>query len=132
MNAKQYANATLGQCTMYFINGLGAYSKIELRSVSIEIKDNPAKHFGAKKLVVRSVKKGCRDVKAIGYSDHMEIIFVEGWGHFDPPSAFDASGTSKACFDPEYANAFDAMLDNAVKTLGYKIAADYRGFNAEK
>jgi hypothetical protein len=130
MNTTTYENATLGKCTMYFINGLGAYSKVELRSASVEIKSNDARSYGAKKLVVRSVKKGCRDTKAIGYSDHMGIVFVEGWGHFDPASAFDASGTATVDFDRS--NDFDAILTDAVKTLGYKIVADYRGFNAQK
>jgi hypothetical protein len=123
MQTTTYENATLGKCTMYFINGLGAYSKVELRSANVEIKADPARSYGAKKLVVRSVKKGCRDISASGYSNHMGIVFVDGWGHFDPASAFDAKGT--ATVDYDRAHGFDGVL----AASGCKVVADYRGFN---
>ena len=125
MKSTAYENANLGKCTMYWINGLGAYSKVELSGATVEIKDNPAKSYGAKKLVVRSIKKGCRKPDAYGYSDHMGIVFVDGWNTFDPASAFDANGASKVCFDSEYGTDFDAMLERK----NCKVVADYRGFN---
>lgn len=127
-NAATYENATIGKCTMYWINGIGAYSKAELTSATVEIKDNPAKHYNAKKLVVRSVKKGCRKPDAYGYSDHVGIVLVDGWNTFDPASAFDAAGASKVCFDDGYTSDFDRML----AASGAKIVADYRGLNAQK
>lgn len=127
-NATTYENATLGKVTMYRIGGLGAYVKTELSSVSVEIKPDSAKRFGEQKLVVRSVKKGCRKPDAYGYSDHVGIVFVDGWNTFDPASAFDTTGASKVCFDDGYASDFDRML----AASGAKIMADYRGFNAQK
>jgi hypothetical protein len=135
MNATQktYTNVTLGKCTMYFINGLGAYSKIELRSAAVEIRPVEGNFF-AKKLAVTSVRRNCRIAKTCIYneSNHMGFVFVEGWGHFDPPNAFDASKTSKVCFDPEYTNDFDRVLANEIRVMGCKIVADYRGFNLGK
>jgi hypothetical protein len=130
MQTTNAANAvtTLGNCTWYYINGLGAYSKIELASATVEIKDDPARYRGAKKIVIRYTKKGCRKIEAIGYSDYKGIVFVDGHNTFDPASAFDASGTSKECFDVAYENDFDRTLAQS----GAKIVADYRGFNLKK
>ena len=127
MNTTQttYSDSILGKCTMYFIDGLGAYSKIELASAKATIELVPNERFGQKKLVVRSVKKGCRKPDASGYRDHMGIVFVEGWNTFAPALAFDASGESKVCFDEAYSSDFD----RALAASGAKIVADYRGFN---
>lgn len=130
MQTTNAANAVtnLGKCTWYFINGLGAYSKIELASATVSIVPNPAKHYGAKKIVIRYTKKGGRKIEALGYSDYKGIVFVDGHNTFDPASAFDASGTSRECFDVAYENDFDRMLAQS----GAKIIADYRGFNLQK